>query len=242
MSASWKLWKRRTNEMTKHTPKARCVVIAGPNGAGKTTLARRYLPEHGVIHFVNADLIASGLSPFRPELAAVASARMLLRELDRLAANRTDFAFETTLSGSSYVRRLQTWKQAGYRVEMVYLRLDTPRLALRRIASRVCQGGHSVPRVDVVRRFSRSWGNFQNVYRGLADTWALYDNSGEKPQLLDEDLMKTKGRANAARLKVFADGVGTALRRAANDARKIARMYGTPIYVLKNGNVVAEKP
>jgi predicted ABC-type ATPase len=86
----------------------RCVLIAGPNGAGKTTFARRYLPEDaGVIHFVNADLIASGLSPLKPELAAIAAARTVLREIDRLAAARTDFAFETTFSGLTCVRRLQ---------------------------------------------------------------------------------------------------------------------------------------
>jgi len=111
---------------------------------------------------------------------------MLLRELDRLAADRVDFAFETTLSGLSYVRRLQTWKQAGYRVEIAYLRLGTTQLALRRIASRVRQGGHNVPRIDVVRRFSRSWENFCNVYRGLADSWAVYDNSDDEPLLLEK--------------------------------------------------------
>jgi len=111
---------------------------------------------------------------------------MLLRELDRLAAERIDFAFETTLSGLGYIRRLQTWKQNGYRVEIVYLRLGTTQLALRRIASRVRQGGHNVPRVDVVRRFSRSWGNFRDVYRALADSWAVYDNSGDEPRLLEK--------------------------------------------------------
>lgn len=80
-------------------------MIAGPNGAGKTTFARQYLPEHGVIHFVNADLIASGLAPLKPEMAAIAAARLLLKELDRLAAERIDFAFETTLSGMSNLRR-----------------------------------------------------------------------------------------------------------------------------------------
>ena len=86
--------------MAKPKRQPRCVLIAGPNGAGKTTFARRYLPEDaGVIHFVNADLIASGLSPLKPELAAIAAARMVLREIDRLAAERMDFAFETTFSG-----------------------------------------------------------------------------------------------------------------------------------------------
>jgi len=163
------------------------VLIAGPNGAGKTTFARRYLPEDaGVVHFVNADLIASGLSPLKPELAAIAAARMVLREIDRLAGERTDFAFETTFSGLTYVRRLQAWKQAGYRIEMVYLRLRSVQLALRRIAARVRQGGHDVPRADVVRRFSRGWENFQRIYRPLADSWAVYDNSGRAPRLLEK--------------------------------------------------------
>jgi len=139
-----------------------------------------------VIHFVNADLIASGLSPLKPELAAIAAARMVLREIDRLAAERTDFAFETTFSGLTYVRRLQAWKQAGYRIEMVYLRLRSVQLALRRIAARVRQGGHDVPRADVVRRFSRGWENFQRIYRPLADSWAVYDNSGRAPRLLEK--------------------------------------------------------
>jgi predicted ABC-type ATPase len=173
--------------MARRRRKPRCVVIAGPNGAGKTTFARRYLPEDaGMVHFVNADLIASGLSPLRPELAAIPAARMLLGELDRLAAAQVDFAFETTLSGLTYVRRLRHWKQAGYRVEIVYLRLRSTQLALRRIAARVRQGGHNVPRADVVRRFSRGWENFQRVYRPLADSWAVYDNSGDEPKILEK--------------------------------------------------------
>ena len=173
--------------MAKPKQQPRCVLIAGPNGAGKTTFARRYLPEDaGVVHFVNADLIASGPSPLKPELAAIAAARMVLREIDRLAAERTDFAFETTFSGLTYVRRLQAWKQAGYRIEMVYLRLRSVQLALRRIAARVRQGGHDVPRADVVRRFSRGWENFQRIYRPLADSWAVYDNSGRAPRLLEK--------------------------------------------------------
>jgi predicted ABC-type ATPase len=89
---------------------SRCIVIAGPNGAGKTTFAREYLPKDaGVIHFVNADLIAAGLSPLRPELAALAGGRLLLTEVDRLAKARADFAFESTLSGLGYLGRLQNW-------------------------------------------------------------------------------------------------------------------------------------
>jgi predicted ABC-type ATPase len=161
-------------------------VIAGPNGAGKTTFARRYLPESvGVIHFVNADLIAGGLSPLRPELAAIAAARIVLREIHRLATAKVDFAFETTLSGLTHVPRLRALRRSGYRIEIVYLRLRSARLAMSRVAARVRQGGHDVPRRDVIRRFSRSWRNFDRIYRLLADSWAVYDNSGDDPRLLE---------------------------------------------------------
>jgi predicted ABC-type ATPase len=138
-----------------------------------------------VINFVNADLIAGGLSPLRPELAALAAGRLVLSELDRLAKARSNFAFESTLSGLVYLNRLKRWKAAGYRIEIVYLRLSLPRLALRRIAARVKQGGHNVPRADVLRRFSRSWANFEKFYRLLADAWSVYDNSGRNPRILE---------------------------------------------------------
>ena len=100
----------------------RCIIIAGPNGAGKTTFAREFLAkEAGVVHFINPDLIATGLSPLRPELAALAAGRLFLRELDRLAKGKSDFAFESTLSGLTYLNRLKRWKRSGYRFEIVYL-------------------------------------------------------------------------------------------------------------------------
>ncbi len=173
--------------MTKTTRRPRCILIAGPNGAGKTTFARRYLPENaGMVHFVNADLIASGMSPLKPEIAAIAAARMVLGELDRLVADRADFAFETTLSGLTHLHRLTSWKRAGYRIDIVYLKLSSSRLALRRVAARVRQGGHNVRQADVLRRFVRGWDNFQRVYRSLADSWAVYDNSALTPQLLEK--------------------------------------------------------
>jgi predicted ABC-type ATPase len=172
--------------MARRKRQPRCIVIAGPNGAGKTTFARQYLPEDaGVIHFVNADLIATGLSPLKPDLAAIAAGRMVLREIDRLAESRADFAFETTLSGLTYVRRLRSWKRDGYRVEIVYLRLRSVQLALRRIAARVRQGGHDVPRSDVMRRFKRGWENFERIYRPLANSWAVYENSDRSPRLTE---------------------------------------------------------
>ena len=165
----------------------RCIIIAGPNGAGKTTFAREFLPKDaGVIHFVNADLLAAGLSPLRPDLATLNAGRLFLGELDRLAKARQDFAFESTLSGLTYLSRIKKWKSAGYQIEIIFLRLASAQLAFRRIAARVKQGGHDVPRADVLRRFRRGLENFESDYKSLADFWKIYDNSGSRPQLLEE--------------------------------------------------------
>ena len=162
------------------------MIIAGPNGAGKTTFARQYLPKiYDIVNFVNADSIAAGLSPLKPELAAISAARLVLKEIDRLVAVREDFAFESTLSGLTYVRRLQAWRKSGYRVEIAFLRLGSVRVAMQRVKMRVRQGGHDVPPADLERRFARGWKNFNDVYKTLADEWAVYDNSGTTPQLTE---------------------------------------------------------
>jgi predicted ABC-type ATPase len=135
---------------------------------------------------VNADLIASGLAPLRPQMAAIAAGRLFLKELDRLVESHLDFAFESTLSGVGYVPRLKRWKMLGYRIEIIYLALTSPDVALMRIAARVRQGGHNVPKREVLRRFERSWLNFRNIYQPLADQWRVYDNSAEMPRLLEE--------------------------------------------------------
>jgi predicted ABC-type ATPase len=129
----------------------RCIIIAGPNGAGKTTFARDFLPRESVMHFVNADLLAAGLSPLKPTLASLTAGRLVLAELDRLAKARHDFAFESTLSGLTYVARLNRWRTVGYQIEIVFLKLGSAQLAFRRIAARVKQGGHDVPHADVLR-------------------------------------------------------------------------------------------
>lgn len=164
----------------------RVVIIAGPNGAGKTTFATEYLPREGACpQFINADLIAAGLSPFDPSAAAVQAGRLLIGQIRRFVSRGDRFAFETTLGGRRYALLIPQWQSQGYRVELVYLRLQTVSLALARVAARVAQGGHDVP-ADVVRhRFRLGWHNFQQLYRPLADRWELYDNSGPRPILLD---------------------------------------------------------
>jgi len=172
--------------MKESRKKPRCIIIAGPNGAGKTTFAREFLPKDaGIIHFVNADLLAYGLSPLKPEIVRLEAGRLFLNELDRLAKTQVDFAFESTLSGLSYVSRLKQWKILGYRIEIIFLQLESPQLALKRISARVREGGHDVPKNDVLRRLERGLINFRKIYSELADHWTVYDNSGDIPQLLE---------------------------------------------------------
>jgi predicted ABC-type ATPase len=164
----------------------RVIIIAGPNGAGKTTFAREFLPnEAGCPVFVNADLIAEGLAPFAPETAAIQAGRVMLCELDRHFALRQSFSFETTLSGRGYIQQIHRWQQAGYRVKLIFLQLDTPDEAIARVAQRVRQGGHYIPDETIRRRFASGLRNFKLHYTQLVDAWALYDNSGPQPTLID---------------------------------------------------------
>ncbi len=166
--------------------KRKVIVIAGPNGAGKTTFAREFLPnEAGCPVFVNADLIASGLAPFAPETAAVQAGRLMLRELDRHFAAGQSFAFETTLSGRGYLPRIASWQAAGYRVELIFLRLASADEAVARVAVRVRQGGHDIPETTIRRRFAAGLDNFTRHYAPRVDSWVLYDNSGDEPVPLD---------------------------------------------------------
>ena len=163
------------------------VIIAGPNGAGKTTFARAFLPnEAGCPHFINADLIAAGLSPFAPERAARRAGRIMLEEISRAAAAGDSFAFETTLSGLVYARRITGWRGEGYTVKLIFLKLSTVEEALARVAMRVRQGGHHVPADVVRRRFDAGWRHFDGIYRHRVDYWQCFDNSGPTPVLLSE--------------------------------------------------------
>ncbi len=161
-------------------------MIAGPNGAGKTTFAKNYLlQETDIVTFMNADLIAAGLSPLKPELANRAAGRLLLEELDKQVASRESFALESTLSGKTYLDRLQRMKEEGYRIEIIFLKLESAELAIKRVTHRVKQGGHAVPAEDVRRRFDRGWCNFVERYRPLANVWVVYDNSGRTPSAFE---------------------------------------------------------
>jgi predicted ABC-type ATPase len=162
----------------------RVIIIAGPNGAGKTTFAGEFLPREAACpRFINADLIAAGLSPFDVGAAAVRAGRLMLAEIDRCLAAGESFAFESTLAGRSYSQAIPRWQAAGYQVHLIFLRLRSVRLAIARVKARVAAGGHHVPAATVRRRFHQGWINFQGLYRPLVDHWELYDNSESRPVL-----------------------------------------------------------
>jgi predicted ABC-type ATPase len=162
------------------------VIIAGPNGAGKTTFARAFLPEEAQCpRFINADLIAAGLSPFAPEAKAIKAGRLMLEEIAGCVGRKESFAFETTLSGLGYLRHIRAWRASGYHVSLFFLALPTAELAVARVAERVRQGGHHIPEDVIRRRFQAGRQNFDGRYRTAVDVWALYDSAGDTPALIE---------------------------------------------------------
>lgn len=163
------------------------LIIAGPNGAGKTTIARKFLTTEAEYRsFINADLIAAGLAPFSPEEAAIQAGRIMLSEIARHVDEGKSFAFETTLSGRSYARMIPEWRQRGYLVTLVFVRLRSADMSIERVADRVRRGGHNIPEDVIRRRFPLGLANFESLYKPLVDAWMLYDNSGSSPILVDQ--------------------------------------------------------
>lgn len=162
-------------------------VIAGPNGAGKTTFSAEFLPDFvNCREFLNADLIAAGLSPFAPETQNLRAGRLLLTRIKELTGGKQDFGFETTLSGRSYVRLLNEMKNDGYRILLFFLWLPSADLAVARVKNRVRQGGHNVPEPVIRRRFESGIRNLFRLYRPRLDAWWLYDASRLPPKVVAE--------------------------------------------------------
>ncbi|MDJ0837678.1 MAG: hypothetical protein QNK37_14275 [Acidobacteriota bacterium] len=159
-----------------------CWIIAGPNGAGKTTFAMKYLPRVAqCTHFINADLIAAGLSPLAPERELVTASRLLLREIDARITACQDFAFETTLAGRGYLRLIKRLKAAGWQVELLYLALPSLEMSRFRVAERVAHGGHHISEGDLKRRFPRSLDNLLTKFSYAVDHCACFMNNGDSP-------------------------------------------------------------
>lgn len=160
------------------------VLLAGPNGAGKTTFINQFLRERAAaFHFVNPDEVARDV-PAGPH-RDLAAGRLVLERLDELAAARADFVLETTLATRSHAVRIREWKAAGYRVEMIYLRLPSVETSIARVARRVERGGHGIPEADLRRRFPLSLDYLEAVYKPLADSWKVYLGGDGAPELLD---------------------------------------------------------
>ena len=164
----------------------RCLIIAGPNGAGKTTFALAYLRRGGIEHFVNADLIASGLSPFHPEKQAVAAGRLFISEIEAHIGARENFAFETTLSGRGYLKLIRRLKSQGWNVELFYLALPSIEVSKFRVAERVAHGGHDIPISDIERRFPRSLSNLFQDYRHRVSRCVCYMNDGGSVKVFEQ--------------------------------------------------------
>lgn len=154
-------------------------VIGGCNGSGKTTLALNIFPNVGNIEFVNADIIAAQLNPDRPDEVAIEASRIMLDRLKTLAKQQLDFAFETTLAARSFPTFLRQCQDRGYRVNLIYVWLNSVELAISRVALRVASGGHNIPEEVIRRRYDRGRKNFLQLYSVLADRWQVYDNSSQ---------------------------------------------------------------
>lgn len=162
-----------------------CWIIAGPNGAGKTTFALQYLPQvANCRRFVNADAIAAGLSPLAPETALLAASRLFLKEIEKYVRDRQSFAFETTLSGRSYLKLIARLQTDGWQVKLIYLALPTVTMSKMRVAERVVHGGHNIPQQDIERRFPRSLQNLLTEFSFVVDSARCYMNTSATSELI----------------------------------------------------------
>lgn len=160
-------------------------MIAGPNGAGKTTFVQNYLNRYvDCDEFLNADLIAKGLSPIVPERHVDRAAEIFLEQLTRLETGFTSFALETTLAARSYLRRIERWRQLGFVVSLFFIWLPSDEMAIQRVVTRVAQGGHNVPVADIRRRYSRGLLNLTSCYLPRVDNAWVLNGSVTPPQLI----------------------------------------------------------
>ncbi len=160
------------------------IVLAGPNGAGKSTVAPDLL--HGALHvdeFVNADVIARGISAFNQEGAALDAGRVMLTRLKELASQRKNIAFESTLASRSLATWIRELKEDGYRFHLFYLWLPSPEMCVKRVAARKSLGGHFVPAETIHRRYRAGLRNFFELYSPTAYRWKFFDNT-RKPRVL----------------------------------------------------------
>lgn len=153
-------------------------IISGCNGTGKTTASYTVLPEVlDCKEFVNADEIARGLSPFNPESVAIEAGRLMLSRIENLLDRGETFSIETTLATKSYINLVRRAQAAGFTVRLLFFWLNSPELALQRVAERVSKGGHNIPEPIVRRRYVAGISNLFHLFMNEVDSWEIYDNS-----------------------------------------------------------------
>ena len=152
-------------------------LIGGPNGAGKTTIALQVLPSLGYMEYVNADALASALSPFQPETVAFQAGVLMMKRLHQLRDKGVSFASESTLSARAYAPFIRKCRESGYKIHLLYVWLPSDDMAVERVAHRVLAGGHDIPKDVIRRRYEAGLKNFNELYLPLADTFRVYDNS-----------------------------------------------------------------
>ena len=193
--------------------KPTCYVIAGPNGAGKTTFAMNYLPEIAGCHnFVNADMIAHGISPLDSVAVQYDAGRLFLREVHKNIDKRTSFAFETTLAGRSHINLLKKLRQDRWQIILFFLWIPDADFSRERVRQRVRDGGHDVPDNAIYRRYPRVMHNFINLYMPLCDKVSCYDNSNPEPVLFSEQ--DAKGN------EILNEDIYQRILRCANDYKR----------------------
>lgn len=163
-------------------------IIAGCNGAGKTTASMVVLPEVlNCREFVNADEIAKGLSPFKPEEVAIEAGKLMLQRIEMLLNRHISFAVETTLATRSYKTLVTRAQQKGYIVILLFFWLPSPEMAEMRVANRVAEGGHNIPRDVIHRRYWLGLSNLFDIFAPIVDVWSLYDNSDSMRPIVERN-------------------------------------------------------
>ena len=127
--------------------------------------------------FVNSDEVAKHLSPFSPESAYITASRLMLKKVQYLFDRREDFCIETTLATRALLKMTRNAQQKGYYVTVLYLWLDNPDIAVRRVAARVQAGGHFIPEETIRRRYQMGINYLFHLYMQTCDKWILADNT-----------------------------------------------------------------
>jgi predicted ABC-type ATPase len=184
-------------------------IIAGPNGAGKTTSAESLLPNVlNCVEFVNADLIAKGISPYNTDAVAIQAGRIMLQRISELMNAKVDFVIETTLSTLSYAKFIKECKHNGYEIVLIYIWLNHPDIAVQRVAQRVAKGGHNIPEEVIRRRYFKGLKNLNKIFLTLCDEWVLADNSSKELEIIARKDEKGEMILNQNKYKLISNDEG----------------------------------